>query len=248
MTTTINITEKVRNYQGSNSFVNKMKDSLSRYGSLTVNQINAVTKILNSQTTVNYDSLSDELKKIVDYNGDNSFVKDIKNKLMTYGTLSHKQIQAVLNQIESEENKKRTMNVTISVVGKTIQLRRMMSIKLKEQYNLDFNPILIDVSKITAMSPKAIKVVGRLTSKRGKVCTCCMKTLTDEFSMLTGVGPTCAEKLGIKYIRNANEAKRFRDDYLKRVEEIGDMEFWIPTSQVKIWDEHIEFLYETTMN
>lgn len=247
MTTTINITEKVRNYQGSNSFVLKMKDCLNRYGNLTTNQANAVAKILNSQTTINYDGLSDEMKLIADYKGENSFIVDIRKKLMTYGTLTPKQVDVTVRQIRNEENKKQIVDLRIPIVGQTIQLRRMISIKLKEQYNLDFNPLLIDVTKITAMSPRAIKVVGRLTVKRGKVCTSCLKTLTDEFSMLTGLGKICADRLKIPYIKNANEAERFREDYLKRVEEIGDLEFWIPLSQVKIWDSKIEFLYNSVM-
>ena len=42
------ITSQVKNYKGSNSFVLKMKDALSKYGSLTVNQKSAVEKIFKN--------------------------------------------------------------------------------------------------------------------------------------------------------------------------------------------------------
>ena len=35
---------KVRNYQGTNSFVNKMKSIVNQYGSLTIKQAEAVEK------------------------------------------------------------------------------------------------------------------------------------------------------------------------------------------------------------
>ena len=63
-----------------------------------------------------------------------------------------------------------------------------------------------------------------------------MKDLTDEFSMLTGMGKTCAKHMRVPYVKDASEAARFREDYLKRVDEIGEMEFWVPKNQIKKWE------------
>ena len=41
-------TTQVQNYQGSNSFILKMKEAVSKYGSLTAKQAAAVEKILNA--------------------------------------------------------------------------------------------------------------------------------------------------------------------------------------------------------
>lgn len=127
-------------------------------------------------------------------------------------------------------------NIEWPTVGETIKLGRKKAIELKENYNLEFNPILIDITKVLAVSPKAIKFSGKMTIKRGRVCTCCLRTLTDEFSMLTNVGKTCAKHMGIDYITNRNQATEFRERYLRRIEEIGEMEFWVPKSQIKKWD------------
>ena len=54
--------------------------------------------------------------------------------------------------------------------------------------------------------------------------------------MLTGLGKICAGHMGVEYIKDASEAQRFRQDYLRRVEEIGEMTFWVPKSQIKKWD------------
>lgn len=63
-----------------------------------------------------------------------------------------------------------------------------------------------------------------------------MKTLTDEFSMLTNLGKICAKRLGVDYITNKDQAGEFRERYLNRIDEIGEMEFWVPKSQIVKWE------------
>lgn len=236
-TTTISVQDKVRNYQGQNRFILNMKEALNKWGSLTQKQTEAADRALNSEVkTIDKDNLPEDIKRIVDYKGDNSFVKDIASKFQKYGTLTSKQIGAAVNQIQKEEDKEKTVRMNWPTLGETIKLGRRIGQQLKEKYGLEFNPILIDITALKAVSPKAVLFTGKMTIKRGKVCTCCMKTLTDEFSMLTGMGKICAGHMRIEYITDASQAERFREDYLKRVEEIGTMEFWVPKSQIKKWD------------
>jgi hypothetical protein len=235
-TTTIS---KVRNYQGTNSFVIKMKESLNKWGNLTPKQIEAVEKCMNSEVKVDVENLNEELQKIAKYEGENNFVKDIKEKLLKYGTLTQSQMSASLKQIQKEEDKNRTLKVRIPTVGETIKVGRTIGQGLKEKYGLEFNPILIDITKITAVSPKAVQFKGKMTIKRGNVCMCCAKTLTDEFSMLTKLGKICAKHMKIEYITDASQAERLRNDYLKRVDEIGEMEFWVPKKQILLWSDNV---------
>jgi hypothetical protein len=182
----------------------------------------------------------------MDYKGENNFVKDIQTKFTKYGTLTAKQVEASIKQIQKEEDKARTVAVRIPTPGETILLGRRIGQDLKEQYNLEFNPMIIDITKVLGVSPKAIKFAGKMTIKRGSVCMCCGRTLTDEFSMLTKLGKTCAGHMKIEYITDASQAERLRNDYLKRVEEIGVMEFWVPKKQIKMWsDDMTQRMLET---
>lgn len=239
---TTNITAQVKNYKGNNSFILKMKDAMTKYGSLTANQRTAVEKIFNNPTEAKAVEMTDDMKKIASYEGTNSFVNELKGKLAKYGKLSDKQISAALSQIQKEENKAATVNLNIPAIGDTIKIGRKSGQNLKETYGLKFNPILLDVTKVLAISPKAVKFAAKLTIKRGSVCTCCMKTLTDEFSMLTGLGKTCAKHVGVPYITDKSQAETFRLEYMKRVDEIGEMEFWIPKSQIKTWEGTADIL------
>ena len=239
---TTDITTQVKNYNGKNSFILKMKDAVSKYGSLTVNQRSAVEKIFNNPVESKSVEMTDEVKKIASYEGPNSFVIDLKNKLNQYGKLSEKQISAGLKQIDKEENKTVIRKVNVPAIGDTIKVGRKIGQQLKEQYGLNFNPILLDITKVLSFTSKAVKFSGKMTVKRGDVCVCCAKTLTDEFSMLTKMGKTCAKHMGVTYITDVNQVDKFREEYLKKVEEIGEMEFWVPNSQIKSWEGNTQVL------
>ena len=234
----------VQNYQGTNSFIMKMKDVISKYGSLTANQAAAVEKILNAPVEAKQVELTEGMKKIQAYTGENSFVKEIQSKLEKYGKLSDKQVSAAMGQIQKEETKAQTKKMNIPAEGDTIQVGRKIGQQMKETYGLQFNPTILDITKVLGISPKAVKFAGKMTVKRAKVCVCCAKTLTDEFSMLTTMGKTCAKHMGVEYIKDKSQADRFREDYLKKVEEIGVMEFWVPKSQLKNWEGNTNFLLE----
>lgn len=246
MTTTISTLDRVRNYQGDNRFILSLKQNLSRWGNLTPNQLAAAENALNSQVKpekwveIDKNNLPEDIKRIIQYQGENNFVKDIAKKFQTYGTLTTKQVEVAIKQIQKEEDKEKTIRMNWPTPGETIKLGRKIGVQLKEKYGLKFNPILIDITRLKAVSPKAVQFEGKLTIKRGKVCTCCMKTLTDEFSMLTNMGKICAGHLGVEYITDASQAEKFREEYLKKVEEIGVMEFWVPKSQIKKWDGDTE--------
>ena len=234
----------VQNYQGSNSFVLKMKDVISKYGKLTVGQESTVEKILNAPVEAKQVELTEDMKKIQAYEGTNSFVKEIQSKLEKYGKLSDKQVSAAMNQIKKEETKASTKHMNIPAEGDTIQVGRKIGQQMKETYGLQFNPTILDITKVLGISPKAVKFAGKMTVKRAKVCVCCAKTLTDEFSMLTTMGKTCAKHMGVEYIKDKSQADRFREDYLKKVEEIGEMIFWVHKSQLNNWEGDTNFLLE----
>jgi hypothetical protein len=243
-TTTTTTLSRVRNYEGSNQFLLNLKSALQRWGNLTTKQLEFAEKALKSVQTINVEVMSDDLQKIAKYDGPNSFVNEIKSKLMKYGTLSDKQVTATLNQIQKDIDKANTHKMRIPTPGEAVTVGRKIGQQMKETYGLEFNPMIIDITKLLAVSPKAVKFSGKLTIGRGKVCRCCAKTLTDEFSMLTGVGKLCAKHMGIPYITDISQADRFREDYLRRVDEIGEMEFWVPKAQLKKWEGKTEVVLQ----
>ena len=184
------------------------------------------------------------IEKVQNYKGTNSFIIKMKDTIKKYNRLTPKQEEVVLGIFQKEHNE-RTIEMNWRTPGETLIIGRNIGQKLKETYGLEFNPTLIDITRLLSVSPKAVKFSGKMTIKRGKVCTSCMRDLTDEFSMLTGMGKTCAKHMKVEYIKDASEATRFREDYLKRVDEIGEMTFWIPKKQIKKWEGMTESIVKT---
>ena len=244
MTTTSTI-QNVKNYKGQNQFIMKMKDVIAKYGQLTPAQNVAVEKIFNAPVEAKQVELTEDMKKIQSYTGENNFVKDIQSKLEKYGKLTDKQVSASVAQIVKEENKNKTISMNWPTEGESIILARKIGQQLKETYGLEFNPVLIDITRLLGVSLKAVKFAGKMTVKRGNICMCCGRELTDEFSMLTKMGKTCSKHMKVEYIKNKSEVERFRNDYLKRVEEIGEMEFWVPKSQIKKWNGMTEMMVQS---
>jgi len=236
MTTQIATQDKVRNYQGQSRFILSLKENLKKWGSLKPKQLDAAEKALNSEVKViNTEDLPENVKCIIDYKGENLFVKDIASKFQKWGTLTSKQISAAVATIQKEEYQKKSFLVHWATPGQTIQVGRKVGQYLKEKYELEFNPIILDITEIIEVRPKAIKFKAKMTSKRGNVCSVCNKTLTDEFSMITGMGKICAGHLKVEYITDRSQVETFRERYLKRIEEIGEMEVWAPKTSIKEW-------------
>jgi hypothetical protein len=184
------------------------------------------------------------IEKVQNYTGKNSFIGKMKDTVKKYGRLTPKQEETVIGIFQKEENQ-RTLEMNWPCEGETLIVRRKIGQELKENYGLEFNPVLIDITRLLAVSPKTIKFSGKMTIKRGNICMCCGRELTDEYSMLTKMGKTCAKHMKVEYIKDASEVARFREDYLKRVDEIGEFEFTVPKNQIRKWDGITESVVQT---
>jgi hypothetical protein len=194
-------------------------------------------KVRNMTTTTT-------IEQVQNYKGNNSFIIKMKDTISRYNRLTPKQEEVVIGIFQKEKNE-RTIQVNWPTFGETLVIGRKIGQQLKETYGLEFNPVLIDITRLLGVSPKAVKFSGKMTVKRGKICMCCGRDLSDEFSMLTKMGKTCSSHMKVEYIKDKSEVERFRNDYLKRVEEIGEMEFWIQKSQIKKWNGITESVVKT---
>lgn len=177
------------------------------------------------------------IKEVQNYEGTNSFMNSLKRGLKKYGSLTENQSAAAIRVIEGvrrhEQSQKR---IDIKLVGDTIKIGRKIALGIKEEYNLEFHPILVDVTAVTAMTDRALRLKGKLTKENGGVCRCCGKTLTDEMSQVTGIGPVCAKYVGVEHPKSKNDVEKFKEDMSNKIDEIGEFEFWIPKRAVIKWD------------
>ena len=191
----------------------------------------------NHHTNITTMTNSEVIEKVQNYEGTNNFMNSLKKGYEKYGRLTENQISAAVRTIEGMRRREQSQKpMNIKLVGDTIKIGRKIALGIKEEYNLDFHPILIDVTAVTAMTDRALRVKGKLTKENGGICRCCAKTLTDEMSQVTGIGPVCAKYVGVEHPKTKADVEKFKEDMSQKIDEIGEFEFWIPKRAVVKWD------------
>jgi hypothetical protein len=237
--TGIDIEDKVRRYEGTINFLNSLKSNLNKYGRLTPKQYAAAEKIILSESLkdeINVEELPTNLKSIVTYTGESKFINDLKEKYMKYRRLTENQVIAGSQAVDHEVQKNSQKDLNIPLVGNTIKIGRNIALEIKKSYNLDFHPILVDVTKLVKSSNRALLIRAKLTKENGGICRCCGRTLTDEMSQITGIGPVCATYVGVEHPKTKDEVDQFKFDLSKKIDEIGEFEFWIPKRSIQKWN------------
>ena len=237
--TGINIEEKVKNYEGTSNFLNSLKANLSKYGRLTPKQYTAAEKIIVSESRkdeVNVEELPANLKAIVTYKGESTFINDLKDKYMKYRRLTEKQVIAGSQAVDREVQKNSQKDLNIPLVGDTIKIGRKIALEIKKSYDLDFHPILVDVTKLVKSSNRALLIRAKLTKENGGICRCCGKTLTDEMSRMTGLGPVCSKYVGVEHPSTKADLPLYRQQISDKIDEVGEFEFWIPKRGIVEWN------------
>src|SRR6056300_811356 len=106
-------------------------------------------------------------EKVRNYQGTSNFIKALKMKFKKYRKLTDKQVDAGFKAIDREIQKDSQKDMNIKLVGNTIKIGRKVAMGIKENYNLEFHPILVDVTEVMVMSNKAFKLKAKLTKENG---------------------------------------------------------------------------------
>ena len=142
---------------------------------------------------------------------------------------------------------KKEIEIRVPLQNESVKLKRKVAIQIRQGLGLKFHPILVDLISTTHMTTDAVRVRAKLTEQNGKCCRLCNKTLKTDLAMMAGIGSTCAGYLGSKYPVSFEEMEAFRSDINKKVQDLGEFEFWLPKSQIKeyVKGHRLKFLAET---
>jgi hypothetical protein len=176
-----------------------------------------------------------EIEKLVkEYKGTNSFILSLASGLSKYGRLTVNQLSAAekffnklieTTSVEPAEPQVKEVNVNLKV-------SKFIAKRIADENKLDFRPFLVTITKVLKVTNKAYQVVGRMNTSDVTSCRCCGLDLTDWRSQATGVGPVCAKNLGIPYVKKQEDVAVFKKLLSLKIEEIGDLTFWVPKSQI----------------
>jgi hypothetical protein len=141
---------------------------------------------------------------------------------------------------------KKEIEIRVPLQNESVKLKRKVAMQIREGLGLKFHPILVDLISTTHMTTDAVRVRAKLTEQNGKCCRLCNKTLKTDLAMMAGIGSTCAGHLGSKYPVSFEEMEAFRSDINKKVQDLGEFEFWLPKSQIKeyVKGHRLKFLAE----
>ena len=133
-------------------------------------------------------------------------------------------------------NKKVSSNEEITdhqLKGKKVELKKWYGNILKDELGNDFAFRNVEIKKVYRETQKAILADFKFYG--GIMCSCgvCGKTLTDEISKATGIGPVCAKKLGLPRptLTNVKEVITELNKVVDAMPEVNKK--WIPKSQIK---------------
>jgi len=182
------------------------------------------------------------IQKLTNYEGDNNFIKSVLKGYNRWGSLTPKQMEAVKKFFTPKKSKNTIKPIKVNF---DVVLKRYVARGISEEYDLGkITPITVTISEINALSPKAIRVKGKMTFTDVGCCRCCGKDLTDWISKASGIGPTCAKYMGIKRPTKKAEIAEFNKNLKEKIDEIGEFEFWIPKSHIKNATGTLKYILE----
>ncbi len=168
--------------------------------------------------------MSDKLKAFIEsYSGTFPFLLSIKSQWLRTGSLSERQIMSVQKCMGR-------VNPAVSASipsGSVLILKKAAAFRIGEAAGLNIPYYAVEVINGHAETEKALLLTVRLSGTRTTYCGACGAFLSDAVSVESGIGPVCAEKMGIKQDRNALEALR------QKLSVTRDVKQWIPKSVIK---------------
>ena len=179
------------------------------------------------------------LTKVRGYKGNNGLIISLKGGLNKFGSLTPKQLSAAGNFFSKFEQTKPVSEE--KKVNVNLKISKFIAKRIAEDNNLEFKPFLVTITKVLRTTNRAYQVIGRMNTSDVTSCRCCGKDLTDWRSQATGVGPVCSKSLGIPYVRKEEDVVVYKKLLQLKMENIGDLTFWVPKSQIK---EGLEELQE----
>lgn len=178
-------------------------------------------------------------QEIVDFlkaNTWSNFYSSLLGQFTARGFLSDKQIAAVERAIAEKAN--RASNPPPSreysvKVGQLLEVKAWIARRLQADLGMDYFFRNLEVTEVLNETVKAYQVKVQFVAQIVTSCHICGRDLDTEVSRATGIGPVCADKMGLPRptLATAQETLQAIDALCKQIGAVGPI--WIPKSQIK---------------
>ena len=152
-------------------------------------------------------------------------------KLVTFKTDS---LEAVLPQLLEAKKQSYDSQGPSDYEGKVLEVTKWYGEIVKTEFNLEVIFRNIKVTKVHRETSKAIEADFELFGGIARSCGICGRSLDNEISKASGIGPICAQKFGFPRptLESAKEIQKMLEEKFKQSGTIERK--WIPKSQVTI--------------
>lgn len=208
------------------------------------------------------DAFAQENKDVVEwlagYSGDFHVYLSVRQQYNAKGSLSPKQVEMIRRAIQRDvlyaaQQAAREQRLAVEAAayqtneipaqpmdqskatyapGTVVQVKAWFANKMKDEVGLSHVHRNIEILETLRESDRAIQVRIRFTPRYSTCCSICGRKLDNQVSRATGIGPVCADKVGIE--RYSVENAR---DVIQQLEvklgAIGEKVIWIPRTQIK---------------
>lgn len=132
------------------------------------------------------------------------------------------------------------------LVGCVAEMSKWYAKTFKENNNTKFAFRNLKILAVYVETARAYLVDAEFFGGIASSCGCCGKSLSNDISIATGIGPICAEKIGFPRIKDINEAHIIVAEMQKMSKEAGVFKgIWIPKSQIrKLLESEINSIQE----
>lgn len=179
---------------------------------------------------------------LLNYTDSDTFMKSFQEQLAKYG-LTEKQWKIVENKLahhKAKTNPLKTPLPTMQVANIPIFINRTAAFReIRDPYKLPYGIFSLKIKSISnAGKARNGNIYAEIEVEADadspvNACRICGKTLRDHKSVVSGIGPDCAKKLGALYITYKQDVQKFVNDFKIEAAKVGIM-------KIKIWNFQIK--------
>ena len=120
-------------------------------------------------------------------------------------------------------------------IGLVIQISKWLAPKISRRLKLSVQSFAWEVIQVVAETEKAYLIKARIPDVNHSLsfCRACGSPLTSKFSIITGMGESCAKKWGVAYVTKTDSVDAFKARLQAKIDSIGVIEFWVPKKCIK---------------
>lgn len=162
-----------------------------------------------------------------------SFYRSLLTQYESRRNLSQKQIDCIDAAMNKRiEVKQAPKDFSINL-GQVIEVKAWIARRLQADLNMSYFFRNLEVSQVLNETGRAYQVKVKFVSHVVTSCHICGRELDTEVSRACGIGPVCADKLGLPRptLATAQQTLQALDALCNNIGEVGPV--WIPKSQIK---------------